>query len=128
MLFHALCCVKKKSHSKPRDKKYDTETFLYLKYNKDDKLFYCSICNKSGTGNSVGRIVLLCHIKATHQKTAKLEEMVLPTNRNDCEDGTCKEIYGSQKRELWCKQCVEKRENDSKNLSCVLIVGKVLEA
>jgi hypothetical protein len=103
-------CVKKKSHLEPRDKKYDTETFLYLKFNKEEKMFYCSICNRSGTG----RTVLLRHIKATHQKAAKQEEMVFPNKRNNCEDGTCKEIYGSQKREFWCKQCGEKRENDPK--------------
>ena len=106
-------CVKKKSHLEPRDKKYDTETFLYLKYNKEDKLFYCSICNRTGTGNSEGRTVLLYHIKATHQKTAKLEEMVPPKKRNDCEEGTCKEIYGLKKQELWCKQCDKKHKTMS---------------
>ena len=87
--------------------------FFYLRYNKEDKLFYCSICNRSGTGNSEGRTVLLYHIKATHQKTAKLEEMVPPKKRNDCEEGTCKEIYGLKKQELWCKQCDEKHKTVS---------------
>jgi hypothetical protein len=103
-------CVKEKSHLEPRDKKYDTETFLYLKYNKEDKLLYCSICNRSETGNSVGRQVLLYHIKTTHQKNTNIEEMVLPKKRNECEDGTCKEIYGLKKQKLWCKQCNKKHK------------------
>jgi len=105
-------CVLKKNHleSKDCDKSFPNDTtFLYLKYNKEEKIFYCSICNKSGQGTSRGRERLLSHIK-THQKTAKLEEIVFVKKRNNCEN----EIYGSHKQELWCKQCVEKRENDSK--------------
>ena len=41
--------------------------------------------------------------------------MVIPKKGNDCEDGTCKEIYGAKKRELWCKQCDEKRKTISSN-------------
>ena len=111
-------CVLKKSHLKSKDcvKSFqnDTTTFLYLKYDKEEKLFYCSICNRSGQGTSKGRATLLCHIKTIHQKTAKLDEIVLPKKQNICEDGTCKEIYGSKKHELWCKQCGEKKENDPK--------------
>ena len=121
-------CVLKKSHLKSKDcvKSFpnDTTAFLYLKYNKEEKLFYCSICNRSAQGTSNGRTSLLCHIKTIHQKTEKLEEIVLPNKHNNCEDGTCKEIYGSIKRDLWCKQCGEKRENDSKQFKVCPDCGK----
>ena len=121
-------CVLKKSSLESKDciKSFpnDTTAFLYLKYNKEENLFYCSICNRSGQGTSNGRSSLLCHIKTIHQKTEKLEEIVLPNKRNNCEDGTCKEIYGSIKRDLWCKQCGEKRENDSKQFRVCPDCGK----
>ena len=110
-------CVLKKSNMESIDfvKSLPNDTtFLYLKYNKEENLYYCSICNRSSQGTSKGRAILLCHIKLIHQKTEKLEEIVLPNKQSNCGDGTCKEIYGFKKRDLWCKQCGEKRENDPK--------------
>ena len=87
-------CVLKKNHleSKDCDKSFPNDTtFLYLKYNKEEKIFYCSICNKSGQGISRGRERLLSHIK-THKKTAKLEEIVFVKKRNNCENGTVRTV------------------------------------
>ena len=98
-----------------KETRFDGTTFLYLKYDKEVEIFYCSICKKSGEGNQKGRISLLCHIRKKHQKDVNSEESLLPEKRNSCEDGKdmCKEIYRGSKpwRELWCKKCVEIQKN-----------------
>jgi hypothetical protein len=75
--------------------RFDATTFLYLNYDKEVEIFYCSICKKSSQGNQKGRINLLCHIRKKHQKDINSEEKLLPEKRNNCEDGKemCLQIY-----------------------------------
>ena len=101
-----------------KETRFDATTFLYLKYDKEVEIFYCSICNKTGQGNQKGRINLLCHIRKKHQKDINSEEKLLPAIRNNCEDGKemCLQIYRRREpwRELWCKKCVELQKNKMK--------------
>ena len=77
----------------------DSSTFLCLRYNKEEKLLYCSICKKSASGTHDGRTALLRHIINNHQKAIEMEKNNMK-KKNDCENHVCRETYGLGQQQL----------------------------
>ena len=101
-----FCDLKKSiiENDEPKNKGYDSSLYLCLRYDKDEKMFSCSVCNRSAQGSYEGRTSLLFHIKTNHQKAIEL--MGNNTKpKNECDSHVCREIYGLFNRKLWCDFC-----------------------
>ena len=109
-------CKMKKNMVKNDESKepvIDSSTFLCLRYNKEEKMLYCSICKKSASGTHDGRTALLRHIKNNHQKAIEIEKNNMK-KKNECENHVCRETYGLGQQQLWCQLCDELYKNKPK--------------
>ena len=103
-----FCRLKKNmvENNVPKEKDFDSTSFLSLKYDKLEKKFYCSVCNKSSHGTHEGRKNVLRHIMTVHQKGQEIElKPTVPLQKDECEGHICRELYGLGQRQLWCKHC-----------------------
>ena len=88
----------------------DAKLFPFVKTSDTDKRFYCAICPQSYKG----RRHLLTHLNQNHHNEIKEKIASTPVDpsvnpntnlKEDCERKICRNLYGTQRKQLWCRQC-----------------------
>ena len=77
-----------------------------LRFNQDEEMFQCSICNFLFAKKEY----LVKHLRSIHKNEINAKAIMNnKSERNQCDGSVCKKVYGKGKgKEFWCTKCSKK--------------------
>ena len=92
--------------------------FQYCWYNTEKDMIECSFCQCAKP--PMRRTELFQHIRNVHKNMIQENEFN-PEQIEDCEQQTCKSLYGGNYQQLWCKECILNPPKGLVDFNCELI-------